>query len=248
MLTPGNRKLGGRTVWSFSLPAGPSCPGATPTCLAHCYAAALERYRPRAAAAYRRNLALAGRPGFARRLHAAVVAAGARVVRAHVAGDFHTARYARAWLQVMRRLPGVRFYFYTRSWRVAAIRPALDAMAGLPNCRAWYSADRDTGVPADLPPGARVAWLMADAADRPPAGAGLVFRVRRLRRHPPPAGVPVCPAEDGRPRPRPVTCDRCGTCWRPAPGRVSLPTVRPPGTADDRTPGPPPTSGGRAGR
>lgn len=32
----------------------------------------------------------------------------------------------------MRRLPAVRFFFYTRAWREAAIRPVLEQMAGLP--------------------------------------------------------------------------------------------------------------------
>jgi hypothetical protein len=156
------------------------------------------------------------------------VAHAVRIVRVHVAGDFFAARYARKWLRIMRRSPRVRFYFYTRSWRMPAIKAVIDRMAGLPNCRAWYSTDRDTGVPADVPPRVRVAWLMTDPTDLPPSGTDLVFRVRRLRPVAPTFGACVCPAEDGIQRPRPMTCERCGICWRPNPdGRFPLPVVEP---------------------
>ena len=57
MLTPGNRKLGGRRIWGFGLPSGTPdvCPGMSAACRAHCYAATVERYRPAAATAYRRT-------------------------------------------------------------------------------------------------------------------------------------------------------------------------------------------------
>lgn len=226
MLTCGNRKLGRRLIWSFSLPAGDpdTCPGASPACLAHCYARAFERYRPAAAARYRDNLRLSRRRDFARRIRAFLVAHAVRVVRVHVGGDFYSPRYATKWLRVMERSPTVLFYFYTRSWRVPGVKAVLDAMAGLSNCVAWYSADRATGLPAAVPPGVRVAWLQTSPDDPPPAGSHLAFRVRRLRPQPSPPQSPVCPAEVGS-RPR-VTCERCGHCWRPAGvGRVPLPVV-----------------------
>ncbi len=231
MLTRGNHKLGTRRIWSFSLPSGPggTCVGMTPACGAHCYAIALARYRPAAAAAYRRNLARARRRDFVRRVRAFIIAHAVRVIRVHVAGDFFAVWYARKWLRIMRRSPRVTFYFYSRSWQVAAIRAVLDRMAALPNCAAWYSTDVDTGEPAAVPPGVRVAWLMSAPGDTPPPGTDLVFRVRRLRRRPEPAPEPrVCPAEDGVVRTIPVTCERCGVCWRPPPvGRVPLPVIEP---------------------
>ena len=231
MLTRGNHKLGTRRIWSFSLPSGPggTCAGMTPTCAADCYAVALERYRPAAARAYRRNLARAQRRDFVPRVRAFIIAHAVRVVRIHVGGDFFSVRYARKWLQIMRRSPRVRFYFYTRSWRVSAIKTVIDGMAALPNCRAWYSADVGTGAPGDVPLGVRVAWLMTAPDDTPLSGTDLVFRVRRLRnRAEPTPGQYVCPAEDGVPRTRPMTCDRCGFCWRPTPtGRVPLAVIEP---------------------
>jgi hypothetical protein len=230
MFTPGNHKLGRRRIWGFGLPSGApgTCPGITAACRSACYAVAVERYRPAAAALYRSNLRASRRRDFVRRVRAFLVLHRVRIVRVHTGGDFYSARYARKWLAVIRRSPRVRFYFYTRSWQVPAVRPVLDRMAGLPNCRAWFSADRDTGVPAGVPPGVRVAWLMTGPGDLPPEGADLVFRIRRLRRAPTSGGAVVCPTEDGRPRAVPVTCERCGHCWRPLPaGRTPLPVVDP---------------------
>lgn len=231
MLTPGDRKLGGRRIWGFGLPSGTpdACPGLSAVCRTHCYAAAVERYRPAAAAAYRRNLARSRRRDFAVRLRAFLIAHAVAVVRVHTGGDFYGRRYARQWLRVMRRSPRVTFYFYTRSWRVPAVRAVIERMAALPNCAAWYSCDRDTGVPAAVPAGVRLAWLATADDDVPPAGADLVFRIRRLRHRPAaPGGSLVCPGEDGVTRTRRVTCDRCGVCWHPARARrFPLPVIEP---------------------
>ena len=231
MLTPGNRKLGGRRIWGFGLPSGTpdTCPGMSATCRAHCYAVAVERYRPAAAGAYRRNLARTRRRDFVVRLRALLIAHAVAVVRVHTGGDFYSRGYARKWLRVMCRAPRVTFYFYTRSWRVPAVRAVIEQMADLPNCVVWYSCDRDTGVPPAVPARVRLAWLATAADDRPPAGVDLVFRIRRLRHHPvAPGGPPVCPSEDGVTRTRRVTCDRCGVCWHPARARrFPLPVIEP---------------------
>lgn len=231
MLTPGNLKLGGRCIWGFALPSGTPdvCPGRSPTCSTHCYAVAVERYRPAVAARYRRNLHASRRRDFVRRIVALLIAHRVRIVRIHTGGDFYSPRYARKWLAIMRRSSRVVFYFYTRSWRIPEIRAIIDRMSTLPNCVAWFSCDVDTGLPVDVPAGVRLAWLSITPGD-PPAGVDLVFRVRTLRQSPaPPGGSPVCPAEDGVPRPRRVTCDVCGRCWHPAPqaSRTPLPVLDP---------------------
>ena len=141
VLTRGNHKLGTYQIWGFSLPSGTNstCPGMTPTCGNHCYAVAMARYRPAAANAYRRNLASARRRDFVRRVRAFLLLHDVRVVRVHVGGDFFSARYADRWLRIMRRSPRTRFYFYTRSWRVPAIKAVIDRMSTLANSRVWYS-------------------------------------------------------------------------------------------------------------
>ena len=236
MLTQGNHKLGGRLIWSFSLPSGRSdtCVGMSDLCRRHCYARRLERIRPAMLARYEANHRLSLAPDFARRVRAFLVAHDVAVVRLHVGGDFHSRAYAGKWLRVMRRSPRVRFYFYTRAWRDGAIRTTLERMAALPNCRAWYLCDRETGVQSAVAPGVRLAWLSVTPDDEPPASASLVFRTRGLRRKEAThlGGVRVCPTEDGMPRTEPITCERCQSCWQPlseaVSGRVSLPLLPPP--------------------
>jgi hypothetical protein len=222
MLTPGNKKLGGHLIWGFALPSGRPdvCVGLSAECREHCYARLVERLRPAASLRYENNLRLSRRPDFARRVRHFILGHDIAVVRVHSGGEFYSAAYARKWLWVIRRLPAVRFFFYTRAWRVPAVRPVLERMARRRNCRAWYSCDRGTGLPARVPPRVRLAWLMTDAEDTPPAPAGLAFRVRPLRRRPLTRsnGVRVCPAEDGVARATRVTCDRCRLCWDGLPG------------------------------
>ncbi len=186
MLTPGNKKLGGALIWGFGLPSGRPdvCVGLSAPCQQHCYARHVERLRPGVLSRYERNLRLSRLRDFPRRVRYFILAHEVAVVRIHTGGDFYDARYARKWLRVLERLPAVRFYFYTRSWRDDAIRPVLEPMAGLPNCRAWYSCDRGTGIPASVPPGVRLAWLMTAPDDAPPRDVHLTFRVRYLRRRP----------------------------------------------------------------
>jgi hypothetical protein len=186
----------------------------------------MERYRPTAAARYRRNLLHSRRRAFARQVQAFLIAHAVRIVRVHVGGDFASPHYARAWLRIMSKSPRVQFYFYTRAWSVPEIKHVIDQMAQLPNCRAWYSVDRDTGIPTEVPARVRLAWLATTTDDRPPANTHLVFRIRRLRSLPMQAdSPPVCPTEIPTGGNRLVTCERCGFCWRSDPDRRSLPLV-----------------------
>ena len=217
MLTPGNKKLGGHLIWGFGLPSGTAtlCPGMTPACRRVCYAVRLQRYRPQALRLYRRNLRSARRKDFVKRVRAFLCSQGVRVVRIHTSGEFVSPRYARKWLRIIAKSPRVKFFTYSRVWRVPAFTEVLGELAQLPNLSLWYSCDRDTGLPDVVPPRVRLAWLMTSAEDVPPPGTDLVFRTLALRRHPAEAvnGVTVCPAENGN-RPA-TTCDRCRLCWKP---------------------------------
>jgi hypothetical protein len=233
MLTKGNHKLGRRLIWGFGLPsAGPEvCTGLSELCRQHCYSRRLEELRPALLARYQLNYQLSLLPTFVRRVCAFLARRRIAVARLHVGGDFFSRQYARKWLRIMRRMPNVQFYFYTRAWRDPAVIPVVERMAALPNCRAWYSCDRETGVPPVVPPRVRLAWLAVAADDLPPTCAHLTFRIRPLRSHPASQlnGVRVCPAEDGGPRSEPVTCERCRLCWQPLPEdpgpRTSLPVL-----------------------
>jgi hypothetical protein len=148
------------------------------------------------------------------------------VVRIHTGGEFVSVKYARKWHRIIMKSPKVKFFTYTRAWRVPAICEVLEELSQLPNLALWYSADRETGLPENPPPRVRIAWLMTNVDETPPSEADLVFRTLALRKQTALEieGVQVCPAENGS-LPS-ATCDRCRICWRPAePRRLALPML-----------------------
>ncbi len=207
LLSVGNGKLGS-SIYHFDLPAVRTCPGRSAVCEQACYATqgrfVFPQVRERLAWCYQQSR----RGDFAPRLVQEIRRKGVLVVRLHVSGDFYDAAYAAKWLAVMRQCPRVRFYFYTRSWRVPGIAAVLEQMAALRCCRAWYSIDHATGVPERVPAGVRLAYLQVTEGERPEL-VDLLFRVRRLRRQALPL---VCPHET--PQGRETNCGHCGRCWR----------------------------------
>jgi hypothetical protein len=136
-------------------------------------------------------------------------------LRVHVSGDFFSPAYTAKWLAIARQCRRTIFYAYTRSWRVAQVAPLLGELAQLGNIRLWYSVDAETGVPAEVPPGVRLAYLQTAVTSTPPA-THLVFRVHRLRRVPITRiglGL-VCTTETGLPGTKGVTCTSCCRCYR----------------------------------
>lgn len=234
MFHNGNSKLGAG-VWHFGIPAGRTCPGETETCAAVCYAKN-GRYRTHQVRdTERRRYELAKRPDFDLLAVAEILEKGIGRLRIHSSGDVFSPAYARAWIRIVRKCPNTRFWLYTRSWRVPAVRKELVKLAKLRNVRVWFSADASSGVPKRVPKRVRVAWLSTTVADRPDGPVDLVFRTGRLRRavaareaH----GAPVCMAETGTPDAGDVTCATCGFCSNPlkedrtgAPARVALTVV-----------------------
>lgn len=132
----GNAKLG-RNVWTFSLPAGHTCPGAK-DCLAkvslnadgkrvlkegagtkfRCFAASDELLYPATFAARRFNFDLL-RPlktvDAIVQLLTASLPKNMQVLRVHVAGDFYSRNYFDAWMRVAAARPDTIFYAYTKS-------------------------------------------------------------------------------------------------------------------------------------
>lgn len=214
LLTQGNTKLGeGPHVWS--LPAVSTCPGMSEGC-SHCYARQ-HRYRfPAVVERLKWNLRQARRPDFPSRMTREIRRKGCLAVRVHASGDFFSADYASAWEEVFAACPRVRFWAYTRSYRVPAVWDVMRGWGRFKNLRLWLSADRSTGLPPDVPSGVRVAWLQTDEGeDIPPVD--LVFRIRRLRTQPTRVGLrvlPVCANETGTGRSDEVTCGSCQRCLR----------------------------------
>lgn len=211
LLAVGNGKLG-EQIAHFDLPAVLTCPGRTSACERACYARGgrfhFDSVQERFAWCYEQSLL----PDFADRVRRELRRRGLLVVRLHVSGDFYSAEYAEKWLSVMRRLPKTRFYFYTRSWRVPEVALVLRQMAALRCCRPWYSVDRDSGLPAEVPPGVRLAYMQD--AEVGVQNVQLVFRTRGMLDRPR-VGLPmVCPNDTPQGRQGGTNCGSCGYCWR----------------------------------
>jgi hypothetical protein len=126
----------GKKVFTFSLPAGYTCPGAN-KCLtkfdrttgkivdgAHqefrCFAASMESVFTGFRDNNSRNLELlkeAGNRENARTLILTSLPVKAQIVRIHVSGDFFSEEYLCAWIDVALARPDIQFYAYTKSLR-----------------------------------------------------------------------------------------------------------------------------------
>jgi hypothetical protein len=126
----------GRKVFTFSLPAGYTCPGAN-RCLTkfdratgkivdgshqdfRCFAASMESVFTGFRDNNSSNLELlkaAGNRENTRDLILASLPAKAQIVRIHVSGDFFSEEYLCAWIDVATARPDIQFYAYTKSLR-----------------------------------------------------------------------------------------------------------------------------------
>ena len=165
-LSMGNTKVG--QVWTFSLPSFVTCPGASPWCRQHCYAARFERLRANCRRAYVRNLALSLEPERFVPEVLGALPADAPLVRVHVSGDFYSPEYAQSWIEVCKERPRTRFWAYTRSWVLASLRPALERLQSLPNVELLASLDPQMVLP---PESWRAAFIDID-----PRASGMACR------------------------------------------------------------------------
>lgn len=149
----GNLKLGMDGLYSYSrLPgrAEGTCPGATDTCWDICYARRVQK-TPLVWDMWTRNSGCATLPWS--------LPPDAKVIRMHVSGDFDNYGYILNWIALAKRNPDVRFFGYTRSWRVPELLRPLERLRALPNVQLFASIDQDTLLP---PEGWRRAWLKGD--------------------------------------------------------------------------------------
>jgi hypothetical protein len=210
LLQQGNSKLG-RAIFAWSVPAIETCPGASALCRAHCYALKSRFRFAKVKAHLAWCLDQSRRDDFVERMCHEIRSNGVLVLRVHVAGDFGSVEYAEKWLAIMKRCPRVRFYLYSRSWRVPAIAKVLEKMAALSCTRIWYSADDETGIPEVVPKRVRLAFLQVKEADHPKE-SDLVFRIRKLRKL---ASLPiVCDAETKEGKALGTTCGSCARCFQ----------------------------------
>ena len=85
-------------------------------------------------------------------------------------------------------------------------------LAGCENLSLWLSADDETGYPAVIPRGVRVAHMQTDA---PPDKADLVFATREARKHPEKIRLDtLCVTETQEGKRAGTTCSTCRLCVR----------------------------------
>lgn len=204
----GNTKLGMDGVYTYSrLPGrvGGTCPGATPECQDICYAMRVIKTPP--------VWDVWARNSEAKRLPEEPLPPDAKIVRIHVGGDFDTTYYIDQWYWVARKHPDVRFFGYTRSWRVLELLARLERLRALPNVQLF--ASMDAGMTELPPPGWRRAWLEDDpraiVGGGPGAEQGLehwlgegMHNFKAVDGRP----VYVCPEETGRK----ANCQECNYC------------------------------------
>ena len=161
-ISQGNKKLG--KIPNFSLSAGTSCPGASDWCSKYCYAKGwpvgfFNKIR------YSDNLSRSKMPDFERkmvhklRIYATVSKIKYPPFRIHVSGDFYSQGYINKWIRIIRVLPQIKFYSYTRSWMIPELLPILEKLRALPNMQLFASCD---STMPDPPQGWRVAWIEGD--------------------------------------------------------------------------------------
>lgn len=226
-LGKGNSKLGDSIV-TWSIPAVSTCPGRSAVCTEtmsngkkRCYATqglvGMQQHR------YWTNYEASIKDSFVTNMTETLsrIAPRYTVVRLHVAGDFYSPEYVTKWLEIAAApsSAALRFYVYTRSWRVAGFDKVLSKLSKQENVSLWYSTDKSMGYPSIIPEKVRIAYLAVDDEDAngiKPKATDLIFRdyPSRDTQLLSVGGRPVCPHENGKHGH--VTCEKCQICIRPA--------------------------------
>lgn len=232
-ISEGNSKT---SCYSFDLPPKSTCPGMTEICGAKCYASKLFHQYPGVAAKYERNLELANSDKFVRYMVKNIPPRCE--FRIHVSGDFCSQEYIAKWCHIAEARPDVKFYVYTRSWRVPKLVTALLSLNYLPSVNVNLSVDNDSGLP-NFVGAERLRWCFLSDNDKAPSwlrATDIVFRTnhsakighhqwirkRAVERGQDPdiiapllhriAGAITCPFERGKDMPTNFSCSRCGLC------------------------------------
>ena len=115
-ISAGNRKMG--AIRSFSLPPVVTCPKGCP-CAGKCYAAKMCRIYPSVRAAYQRNLEALEADMDAVMDELDMELKTNRYFRFHVSGDFYSAGYFAAAVDVIRKNPGCEVLAFTKQFDIA---------------------------------------------------------------------------------------------------------------------------------
>ena len=155
-----NSKMG--TVPSFSLPVLKTCPGKTEFCSRLCYGLNGRFAQPQMRKILQSNLVATNQAHFVQRIVREILKTGTEVFRLHVVGDFYSVEYVERWIEIADRLPGVKFFGSTRSWRVPGLRDAVTRFRDLPNVYLRASIDP---THLDKPPSSWGVWSIEGEGD-----------------------------------------------------------------------------------
>lgn len=112
-----NRKLG-KKIGIFNLPAGKTCPGATPECGRVCYARKAERMYKSAREKRELNLEFTKHPDFVALMVAEIHMRKLQMVRFHESGDVYAQVYLDKIFVICTLCPDVKFLMYTKSFHL----------------------------------------------------------------------------------------------------------------------------------
>ncbi len=148
-----NTKLG--KIPSFSLPTISTCPGATSWCSKACYAAKVERIYKNAKKSYEENYKATEEASFVDQMDIVIkklLAKNILTMRLHVSGDIFSIKYVYDLIKIAKNNPTMKFYSYTRSWRLSNFLPHLEILRSQPNVELFASLDDEILALKILPP------------------------------------------------------------------------------------------------
>jgi len=155
-----NTKVG--VLPSFSLPVLKTCPGKTDCCSRLCYGLNGRFLLPLMREIHQTNLEASRQTAFVQRIARQIKKTRSRVFRLHVVGDFYSVEYVERWLEIADRLPDVKFFGSTRSWRVPNLSDAVKRLRDLPNV--YLRASIDPSHP-DKPSSSWGVWSIEGKGD-----------------------------------------------------------------------------------
>lgn len=132
--------------WAWALPAMMTCPGAKGNVCEHCYGMKGRHGMPNVKNCESKRLAWLlesmitedGRAKFVDYMVTAIAWAVEdrqdNVFRVHETGDLYNRRYVATWIEIVKRLPDVKFWFPTKMWCVGKqIMEDVKILASQPN-------------------------------------------------------------------------------------------------------------------
>lgn len=190
-------------AWSFSLLAGQTCPGKQLNCNSvcdHCYAhmnaynlyGTYETQLVRTLWVRAMMRSDAGRDYFVKTMIDGIRALKTDIFRGHDSGDFFSMEYIQCWHEICSALPGVRFWFPTRSYTIPKLLIHLRVLNSLPNVSVRPSA----------------MFFNEDAPDVPGLATGMEVVTTPMLRSIRTRQCPKSITEQG-------SCEKCGcrACW-----------------------------------